>query len=55
MRNLIFYKLAGKKENFSNTTQQRFLRNMPNKEGYNKVYMPYGKYGRGFYYVKKED
>lgn len=28
---------------------------MPDKEGYNKVYMPYGGYEKGFYYVKQED
>ena len=26
---------------------------IPDKEGYNKVYMPFGKQGRGYYYVRK--
>lgn len=54
MENLIFYKKA-RKHLCSNYVIQTILRNMPEKEGYNKVYMPYGKNGRGFYYVKQKE
>lgn len=54
MKNTIFYKLINKLQGRSNYFIQKFLRGMPEKEGYNKVYMPYGKNGRGFYYIKKE-
>jgi len=31
----------------------RFIRALPDKAGYRKVYKPYGSKGRGFYYVRK--
>lgn len=52
MKNIL-YKLASLKQRKSDYLIQEFLRNMPDKEGYNKVYMPYCNKS-GFYYVIKE-
>jgi len=53
MKNIIFYKSASIRQGKLNYYKQLCLRNMPDKEGYNKVYMPYGEFGRGFYYIKQ--
>jgi hypothetical protein len=50
MRDEIFIRLLGKSEHGNPT---RSLSSIPDLEGYEKVYKPYGEDGRGFYYVKK--
>ena len=55
MKNIIFYKSASIRQGKLNYYKQLCLRTMPDKEGYNKVYMPYGEFGRGFYYVKQKE
>jgi len=54
MDNIILYKLSSKKEDNSSRLIQEFLRCMLDKNGYKKVYMSYGKEGRGFYYIKED-
>lgn len=40
-----------KKSEYGNPT--RSLSSIPNKDGYEKVYKPYGSKGKGFYYTKQ--
>lgn len=47
---LILYKVD--KRNLSNSQMNKIYNEMPDKDGYIKVYMPYGPEGRGFYYEK---
>ncbi len=52
MEETIFYRLATKKEQLSPTAKNAGYNSMPDKPGYSKVFMPYGKEGSGFYYFK---
>lgn len=49
----LFIRLAKGKENTSPVEKQKAFLSIPDKEGWEKVYKPYGKNGRGFYYIKK--
>jgi DNA topoisomerase IB len=49
---LIFIRLSTKKEDNSPTEKNNAWYSFPDKEGYKKVYMPYGEKGKGFYYSK---
>ena len=40
-----------KKPEKSNPSATRNMSLIPDKAGYDKVYMPYGKDGRGYYYI----
>lgn len=53
-QDIIFHRLSKKKEDNSPTNKNRAYMSMPEKEGYGKVYMPYGEKGRGFYYSKNK-
>lgn len=48
---LIFYR-APKNDKERLGSHSQGLINMPDKDGYTKVYMPYGPQGKGFYYSK---
>ena len=52
MNTLIFYRLATAKEQKSQSDKNKAFKAIPAKDGYNKVYMPYGFKGKGFYYSK---
>jgi len=52
MDNIIFYRLATPKEQRQQAHKNKAFWLMPTKPGYNKVYMPYGFKGKGFYYSK---
>lgn len=45
-----FYKLAEGKQATSPTQKNKVFQSMPDREGYEKVFMPYGEKGKGFYY-----
>ena len=42
-----------KKSEKSNPSATRNMSQIPDKAGYTKGYMPYGKDGRGYYYIAK--
>ena len=46
----ILFRVATDKEARGN--HGKVLQSMPDKSGYEKVFMPYGPKGRGFYYSK---
>ena len=46
-----FIRLSTKRERGNPT---RSLASLPVREGWTKVYMPYGKQGRGYYYAKPQ-
>jgi hypothetical protein len=50
----IFFQLDLRKKD-SSTEKQKIFREMPDKNGYEKVYMPYGNKGKGFYYKKLKE
>ena len=39
----------------SNPTAIRNMSKIPDREGYEKVYKPYGEQGRGYYYLAEKD
>lgn len=45
-----FIRLASKKEASSPAEKRRAFQAIPDKDGYEKIYKPYGEQGRGFYY-----
>ena len=49
----IFIRPPTKQERMGGTQRKRGYNDIPDKEGYEKVYKPYGVEGRGYYYVKK--
>lgn len=49
---LVFHRAASKKEKLGGINRRRGFNSMPELEGYNKVYMPYGFCGAGYYYEK---
>jgi hypothetical protein len=48
----ILYKIYNGKD--SPTIKRKIFQEMPDKNGYESVFMPYGKDGKGFYYKKIE-
>ena len=48
----ILYKKWDKSGGPSNTQKNKIYKDMPDKDGYIKVFMPYGPEGKGFYYNK---
>jgi len=50
----VFHRLATKQEANSAVHKSRAFRSMPDKEGHDKVFKPYGEQGRGFYYAPKK-
>ena len=48
----IFIRLSTKMEGTSTTAKRKAFLSIPDKSGYEKVYKPFGKQGRGFYYIK---
>ena len=41
-----------KTKELCNPSATRHMSKFPDKNGYHKVYMPYGVAGRGYYYIK---
>jgi len=50
----LFIREASPLETGSQAFKSRAFAAIPDKEGFKKVYKPYGEHGRGFYYVKDE-
>ncbi len=49
----IFIRLATKKEKAGGINRRRGFNSIPDLEGYEKVYKPYGENGAGYYYSKE--
>jgi hypothetical protein len=49
---IIFYKSGTKGDQTKQSLKNKFFNKMPDKKGYEKVYMPFGSEGKGFYYKK---
>ena len=50
----IFIRVIKDQEKNSKSLMKKAMQDIPDKEGYETVYKPYGSEGRGFYYIKKE-
>jgi hypothetical protein len=48
----IFIRLANKAEKKGGINRSRGFNTFPDKEGYEKIYKPYGEQGAGYYYSK---
>jgi hypothetical protein len=48
-----FIRKSSDKESNSNTHKRRAMNSIPDKEGHEVVYKPYGSSGKGFYYTKR--
>lgn len=51
----IFIRLASKKEKRGGIEMHRGFCSIPELQGYDKVYKPYGKNGRGYYYSRLQE
>lgn len=49
----IFIRLSTKKEQESPSEKKKAFQSIPEKNGYEIVYKPWGSQGRGFYYLEK--
>ena len=52
-KEILFRKTKNIKEERSRAIKNKIFLSMPNIKGYIKVYKPYGKQGKGFYYIKE--
>lgn len=50
---VIFVRLATKGEKTGGINRRRGFNSIPDLEGYEKVYKPYGESGAGYYYIRE--